>query len=68
MCVECVCVCVCVGVVARKRSYLPYIKKVLTSEAVADYFGHLLEDGSKVVRYVVYGVTIPVQSLSKLQI
>ena len=38
--------------VARKREYLPYIKKALTSEAVADYFGHLLEDKSKVQRYV----------------
>lgn len=40
----------CSGVVARKKSYLPYIKRVLTSDAVAGYFAHLLEEGSEVQR------------------
>ncbi len=39
------------GVVARKASYLPYIKKALTAERVADYFQHLLEEGAQVQRY-----------------
>lgn len=38
------------GVVARKRSYLPYIQRALTSDAVAKYFAHLLEQSSQVER------------------
>lgn len=39
-----------VGVVARKKSYLPYIQRALTSDAVAKYFAHLLEESSRVER------------------
>ena len=42
----------CAGVVARKQSYLPYIKKALNADAVAKYFAHLLEEGSQVERSV----------------
>lgn len=44
-------VSVCAGVVARKETYLPYIKKALSSEAVAKYFAHFLEENSQVKRY-----------------
>ena len=50
----CLASCFHVGVVARKKAYLPYIKKALTSEAVANYFEHLLEDKSKVQRSVLH--------------
>ena len=39
-----------IGVVARKRSYLPYIQRALTSDVVAKYFAHLLEESSRVER------------------
>lgn len=42
------------GVIARHPSYLPYIKRSLTEEAVTDYFKHLIDEtpGNKpVVRY-----------------
>ena len=38
------------GVVARKETYLPYIKKALSSDAVAKYFAHFLEENSQVKR------------------
>ena len=38
--------------VARKQSYLPYIKKELDADAVAKYFAHLLEESSQVERSV----------------
>lgn len=45
-----------IGVVARKRSYLPYIQRALTSDAVAKYFAHLLEQSSQVERYELAGI------------
>lgn len=45
-----------IGVVARKQSYLPYIKKALDADAVAKYFAHLLEESSQVERYDLPGI------------
>ena len=38
------------GVVARKKSYLPYIRRALSVEAVSEYFSHFLEEGADVRR------------------
>lgn len=51
---DCVCDYVISGVVARRRAYLPYIRKALSPEAVAKYFAHLLEASSTVERCALY--------------
>ena len=33
------------GIIARKAEFLPIIREQLTTEAVAEYFGHFLEGG-----------------------
>lgn len=43
-----------VGIIAREARYLPYIRAALTTDAVAEYFGHLLEGG--VERYDLPGI------------
>ena len=35
------------GVIARHPSYVPYIRKALTSDAVEAYFQHLLDPDTK---------------------
>ena len=34
-----------IGIIARKAEFLPIIREQLTTEAVAEYFGHFLEGG-----------------------
>jgi hypothetical protein len=43
-----------VGVIARRPEYLPAIRRALTEQAVARYFGHVLK--GKVERYEVPGI------------
>lgn len=47
-----------IGVIARDPSYLPYLKKALTEEAIKEYFSYLFEDSRKaqVTRYDVPGI------------
>lgn len=45
-----------IGVVARNAKALPYLRKQLTTDAVRDYFGHLLETNSTVKRYELPGI------------
>ncbi|MES2684336.1 MAG: acyclic terpene utilization AtuA family protein [Pseudomonadota bacterium] len=46
-----------IGVIARKAEYLPYIKAALTTDAVRDYFAHVLAGGAqgKVERWALPG-------------
>ena len=47
-----------VGVIARRPDYLPWIRRALTEQAVADWYGHVFEDGAPrhVTRYDVPGI------------
>ena len=36
-----------IGVIARKKLYLPYLRAVLTPEAVRKHFAHVLAEGHK---------------------
>lgn len=42
-----------VGVIARRADYLPWIRRALTEEAVANWYAHVFEEGSprKVTRF-----------------
>ncbi len=40
-----------IGIIARDKSYLPYIEKALTPHRIAEYFAHLMSDRSEVIRY-----------------
>ena len=40
-----------IGIIARDKSYLPYIEKALTPYRIAEYFAHLMSDRSEVIRY-----------------
>ena len=41
----------CAGVIARHPSFLPYIKRALTTDVVRNYFGHFLDENSTITRY-----------------
>ncbi|KAL6072575.1 Terpene utilization protein AtuA [Balamuthia mandrillaris] len=43
-----------VGIIARRREYYPFLKRILTSEVVHEYFAHLVK--GKVVRYELPGI------------
>jgi len=45
-----------IGVIARHPSFLPYIKRALTPESVAKYFGHFLEKDAKVQVFDLPGI------------
>ncbi len=43
-----------IGIIARRREYLPVLRRTLTEEAVAEWFAHLLEGGVR--RYELPGI------------
>ncbi|MCG8692459.1 MAG: DUF1446 domain-containing protein [Minwuiales bacterium] len=45
-----------IGIIARKPEYLPLLRAALTSEAVAEYMAHVLEETSRVERFEVPGI------------